>query len=104
MIANYRLTSSRKQENNQMPVMLSIVEDFPDYHCSSKSGVFFYESFITNKNIKFISNKTYDLKNSNGSFSDFWNSNIRNCPFQSSRGVCYKGSWASTKLQNGLLP
>jgi lipid-A-disaccharide synthase len=27
----------------------------------SKSGVFFYESFITNKNIKFISNKTYDL-------------------------------------------
>jgi lipid-A-disaccharide synthase len=26
-----------------------------------KSGVFFYESFITNKNIKFISNKTYDL-------------------------------------------
>jgi lipid-A-disaccharide synthase len=46
-----------------LAVMLSIVEDFPDYQfvAGSKSGVFFYESFITNKNIKFISNKTYDL-------------------------------------------
>jgi lipid-A-disaccharide synthase len=33
-----------------LAVMLSIVEDFPDYQfviAGAKSGVFFYESFIT---------------------------------------------------------
>jgi lipid-A-disaccharide synthase len=61
----------------------------------SKSGVFFYESFITNKNIKFISNKTYDLlKNSNGSFS-FGTATLETALFKVPE-VCYK--------EVGLLP
>jgi lipid-A-disaccharide synthase len=44
--------------------MLSIVNDFPDYQLllAPQVKIFsFYEPFITNTNIKFISNKTYDL-------------------------------------------
>jgi lipid-A-disaccharide synthase len=59
------LPGSRKQEITKMlAVMLSIVEDFPDYQfviAGAQVRSFPFESFITNKNIKFISNKTYDL-------------------------------------------
>jgi lipid-A-disaccharide synthase len=48
-----------------LSIMLSIVNDFPDYQfiiAGAPSQDFsFYEPFITNTNIKFISNKTYDL-------------------------------------------
>jgi lipid-A-disaccharide synthase len=58
-------SGSRKQEITKMLTgMLSIVEDFPDYQfviAGSSQEFSFYENFITNGNIKFISNKTYDL-------------------------------------------
>jgi lipid-A-disaccharide synthase len=45
-----------------LAVMLSIV-DFPDYQfvIAGAQSVFLFMKVITNKNIKFISNKTYDL-------------------------------------------
>ena len=60
------LPGSRKQEIAKMlSVMLSIVDDFDDYQfviAGAPSQEFsFYEQFLTNKNVKFISNKTYDL-------------------------------------------
>jgi lipid-A-disaccharide synthase len=46
-----------------LAVMLSIVEDFPDYQfvAGAPSQEFSFMKVLTNKNIKFISNKTYDL-------------------------------------------
>jgi lipid-A-disaccharide synthase len=52
-----------KEITKMLAVMLSIVEDFPDYQfviAGAPSQEFSF-MFITNKNIKFISNKTYDL-------------------------------------------
>jgi hypothetical protein len=87
------LLCSRQQEQEitkMLTGMLSIVEDFPDYQFviagAPSQNSPYYENFITNGNIKFISNKTYDLlKNSDGSFSYFRHGNIRNRAFQSSR-------------------
>jgi lipid-A-disaccharide synthase len=58
------LPGSRQQEITKMlSVMLSVVNDFPKYQfviAGAPSQDFsFYEKFITNDNIKFISNKTY---------------------------------------------
>ncbi|HSN48449.1 MAG TPA: hypothetical protein VLR29_06775, partial [Flavobacterium sp.] len=60
------LPGSRKQEITKMlSVMLSVVNDFPEYQfviAGAPSQEFsFYEGFITNENIKFVSNKTYPL-------------------------------------------
>jgi lipid-A-disaccharide synthase len=46
--------------------MLTVVDNFPDYQFviagAPSQEYSFYETFITSSNIKFISNKTYDLK------------------------------------------
>ena len=60
------LPGSRKQEISKMlSVMLSIVTDFPDYQFviagAPSQEYHFYEQFLTTKNVKFVSNKTYDL-------------------------------------------
>jgi lipid-A-disaccharide synthase len=60
------LPGSRKQEISKMlSVMLSVVDDFPEYQFviagAPSQEYSFYETFLNNKNIKFISNKTYDL-------------------------------------------
>jgi lipid-A-disaccharide synthase len=48
-----------------LSVMLSVVNDFPAYQfviAGAPSQEFnFYKDFISQENIKFISNKTYDL-------------------------------------------
>ncbi|HQW68819.1 MAG TPA: lipid-A-disaccharide synthase, partial [Flavobacterium sp.] len=60
------LPGSRKQEISKMlSVMLSVVNDFTDYQfviAGAPSQEFeFYQQFLTTQNVKFVSNKTYDL-------------------------------------------
>ena len=60
------LPGSRKQEITKMlSVMLSVVNDFPDYQFviagAPSQEYSFYEPFLKTKNSHFISNKTYDL-------------------------------------------
>jgi lipid-A-disaccharide synthase len=90
-----------------LAVMLSIVEDFPDYQfviAGAQVRSFPFESFITNKNIKFISNKTYDLlKIATAALVTSGTATLE--PFSKfQRSLCYKGSWASYQIAKRLLP
>jgi lipid-A-disaccharide synthase len=87
--------------------MLSIVEDFPDYQfviAGAPSQEFsFYESFITNKNIKFISNKTYDLLKIATAALVTSEQTLETALFKVPEVVCYKGSWASYQIAKRII-
>ena len=60
------LPGSRKQEITKMlSVMLSVVDDYPNYQFviagAPGQEYSFYEQYITNPNVNFVSNKTYNL-------------------------------------------
>ncbi|GGA64827.1 lipid-A-disaccharide synthase [Flavobacterium palustre] len=103
------LPGSRKQEITKMlSVMLSVVDDFPDYQfviAGAPSQEFaFYESFITNKNIKFISNKTYDLlKIAHAALVTSGTATLETALFKVPEVVCYKGSSISYQIAKRII-
>ncbi|RVT73105.1 lipid-A-disaccharide synthase [Flavobacterium sufflavum] len=103
------LPGSRKQEITKMlSVMLSVVDDFPDYQfviAGAPSQEFaFYETFITNKNIKFISNKTYDLlKIAHAALVTSGTATLETALFKIPEVVCYKGSSISYQIAKRII-
>ena len=103
------LPGSRKQEIAKMlSVMLSVVEDFPDYQfviAGAPSQEFsFYESFITNSNIKFVSNKTYDLLQvASAALVTSGTATLETALFKVPEVVCYKGSWISYQIAKRVI-
>ncbi|MBX9886398.1 MAG: lipid-A-disaccharide synthase [Flavobacteriaceae bacterium] len=103
------LPGSRKQEITKMlSIMLSVVDDFPDYHFviagAPSQDYSFYESFITNSNIKFISNKTYDLlKIATAALVTSGTATLETALFKVPEVVCYKGSWASYQIAKRII-
>ncbi len=103
------LPGSRKQEITKMlSVMLSVVNDFPDYQfviAGAPSQEFsFYEDFITHENIKFISNKTYDLlRNAQAALVTSGTATLETALFKVPEVVCYKGSWASYQIAKRII-
>ena len=103
------LPGSRKQEITKMlSVMLSVVNDFPDYQfviAGAPSQEFsFYESFITHENIQFISNKTYDLlRNAEAALVTSGTATLETALFKVPEVVCYKGSWASYQIAKRII-
>ncbi len=103
------LPGSRKQEITKMlSVMLSVVDDFPDYQfviAGAPSQEFsFYEKFITNTNIKFISNKTYALlQNATAALVTSGTATLETALFKVPEVVCYKGSWASYQIAKRII-
>lgn len=103
------LPGSRKQEITKMlSVMLSVVDDFPDYQfviAGAPSQEFaFYETFITNKNIKFISNKTYDLlKNAHAALVTSGTATLETALFKVPEVVCYKGNSISYQIAKRII-
>ena len=103
------LPGSRKQEITKMlAVMLSVVDDFPDYQFviagAPSQDYEFYERFITNKNIKFISNKTYDLlKIATAALVTSGTATLETALFKVPEVVCYKGSWASYQIAKRII-
>ena len=103
------LPGSRKQEITKMlSVMLSVVKDFPDYQfviAGAPSQEFsFYEGFITNENIKFVSNKTYDLlSNAKAALVTSGTATLETALFKVPEVVCYKGSWASYQIAKRII-
>ena len=103
------LPGSRKQEITKMlSLMLSIVQDFPDYQfviAGAPSQEFsFYEKFITNNNIKFISNKTYALlQNATAALVTSGTATLETALFKVPEVVCYKGSWASYQIAKRII-
>ena len=103
------LPGSRKQEISKMlSIMLSVVDDFPEYQfviagapCQEYE---FYKTFLTNENVRFISNKTYDLlSHSHAALVTSGTATLETALFNVPEVVCYKGSWISYQIAKRII-
>lgn len=103
------LPGSRKQEISKMlSVMLSIVDDFSEYQFviagAPSQEYHFYEQFLTNKNVKFISNKTYDLLSvAKAALVTSGTATLETALFKVPEVVCYKGSYISYQIAKRII-
>jgi len=103
------LPGSRKQEITKMlSVMLSVVNDFPDYQFviagAPSQEYSFYAPFLKTKNSHFISNKTYDLLSiSIAALVTSGTATLETALFKVPEVVCYKGSWASYQIARRIV-
>jgi len=103
------LPGSRKQEITKMlSVMLSVAEYFKDYQfvIAGAPGQEdeFYLQFLKNSNVKFISNKTYDLLGfSYAALVTSGTATLETALFKVPEVVCYKGSWASYQIAKRII-
>lgn len=103
------LPGSRKQEISKMlSIMLSVVDEFPEYQfviAGAPSQNFeFYKPFLTKKNVKFISNKTYDLLQvAHAALVTSGTATLETALFKIPQVVCYKGSWVSYQIAKRII-
>ncbi|MGC6432264.1 MAG: lipid-A-disaccharide synthase [Jejuia sp.] len=103
------LPGSRKQEITKMlSVMLSIIDDFPDYQFviggAPSQDFSFYQSIIQDKNVGFISNKTYDLlAESYAALVTSGTATLETALFKVPQVVCYKGSAISYHIAKRII-
>lgn len=103
------LPGSRKQEIAKMlSVMLSVVKDFPAYQfviAGAPSQEYeFYKPFLSNENVKFISNKTYDLlSHAQAALVTSGTATLETALFNVPEVVCYKGSWISYQIAKRII-
>lgn len=103
------LPGSRKQEITKMlSVMLSVVNDFPDYQFviagAPSQEYSFYAPFLKSKNSHFISNRTYDLLSvSTAALVTSGTATLETALFKVPEVVCYKGSWASYQIAKRIV-
>ena len=98
------LPGSRKQEITKMlGVMLSLADEFKDYQFviagAPSQDYEFYKSFIKQNNIKFISNKTYDLLSiSTAALVTSGTATLETALFKVPQVVCYKANAISYQI------
>jgi lipid-A-disaccharide synthase len=103
------LPGSRKQEIAKMlSVMLSVVDDFPAYQFviagAPSQEYSFYQQFLSQKNVKFISNKTYDLLSvARAALVTSGTATLETALFKVPEVVCYKGSWISYQIAKRII-
>ena len=103
------LPGSRKQEIAKMlSVMLSVVADFPAYQFviagAPSQEYAFYEQFLSHQNVKFISNKTYDLLSiAKAALVTSGTATLETALFKVPEVVCYKGSWISYQIAKRII-
>ncbi|MEO0038173.1 MAG: Lipid-A-disaccharide synthase [Bacteroidota bacterium] len=103
------LPGSRKQEISKMlTLMLSVGNDFPDYQFviagAPSQEYSFYETFLRGKNIKFISNETYNLlSHSYAALVTSGTATLETALFKVPEVVCYKGSWLSYQIAKRII-
>ncbi|GAA4238179.1 lipid-A-disaccharide synthase [Postechiella marina] len=103
------LPGSRKQEITKMlSVMLSIINDFSDYQfviAGAPSQDFsFYNTFIKTDQVRFISNKTYDLLSvSTAALVTSGTATLETALFKIPQVVCYKGSNMSYQIAKRII-
>lgn len=98
------LPGSRKQEIKKMlRVMLSVIDDFSEYQFviagAPSQSEEFYQTFIKNSKIKFVSNATYDLLSvADAALVTSGTATLETALFKVPQVVCYKSSWLSYKI------
>lgn len=103
------LPGSRKQEITKMlSVMLSVVNDFPEYQFviagAPGQDDSFYSQFLKNQNVHFIANKTYDLLGiSEAALVTSGTATLETALFKVPEVVCYKGGWISYQIAKRIL-
>jgi lipid-A-disaccharide synthase len=103
------LPGSRKQEITKMlSVMLSITDDFPEYQFviagAPSQDYSFYKPFLHHPNIKFVSNKTYDLlSHAYAALVTSGTATLETALFKVPEVVCYKGGWISYQIAKRVI-
>ncbi|MDV7187665.1 lipid-A-disaccharide synthase [Lutibacter sp. TH_r2] len=103
------LPGSRKQEIQKLlSIMLKMPAKFPDFEfviAGAPSQDFeFYKPFITQNNVQFVSNKTYDLLSiSYAAIVTSGTATLETALFKVPEIVCYKTSWISYQIGKRLI-
>ncbi|WP_419212695.1 lipid-A-disaccharide synthase [Maribacter sp. X9] len=103
------LPGSRKQEVQKMlSVMLSLTQDFPEYEFviagAPSLDKEFYTPFLTDANVKFIQNKTYDLLTiSAAAIVTSGTATLETALFKVPQVVCYKANWISYQIAKRII-
>ena len=103
------LPGSRKQEISKMLTeMLAVVKDFPEYQFviagAPSQEYSFYEQFLNNENVHFISNRTYDLLSvSTAALVTSGTATLETALFKVPEVVCYKGGWISYQIAKRII-
>ncbi len=103
------LPGSRKQEIEKMlSLMLSVVDKFSDYQfviAGAPSQEYeFYKQFLTTENVKFVSNKTYDLLSiSHAALVTSGTATLETALFKVPQIVCYKANKISYEIAKRII-
>jgi lipid-A-disaccharide synthase len=103
------LPGSRKQEIAKMlELMLSVVDDFPEYQfviAGAPSQEYeFYQQFLTNERVHFVSNKTYDLLSvAYAALVTSGTATLETALFKVPEVVCYRGGWISYQIAKRVI-
>tara|TARA_R110001583_G_scaffold163880_2_gene316358 strand:+ start:18951 stop:20057 length:1107 start_codon:yes stop_codon:yes gene_type:complete len=103
------LPGSRKQEIKKMlSIMLKMADKFQAYQFviagAPSQDYDFYEQFMNKENVKFISNKTYDLLSlSYAAIVTSGTATLETALFKIPEIVCYKTSWISYQIGKLLV-
>jgi len=103
------LPGSRKQEVQKMlTLMLSIVDDFPEYEFVIAGAPSlepdFYAPFLDNPNVGFVSNKTYDLLSmSFAAIVTSGTATLETAIFKVPQVVCYRANWLSYQIAKRII-
>lgn len=103
------LPGSRKQEIQKiLEVMVSVADSFPNYQfviagAPSQDKVF-YEPFLTDKQVKLVMNKTYDLLSlSTAALVTSGTATLETALFKVPEVVCYKGGRLSYEIAKRVI-
>lgn len=103
------LPGSREQEIEKMlSLMLSVVNSFPDYQfvIAGAPGLddTFYNSFLSEENIGFVSNQTYGLLSlSYAALVTSGTATLETALFKVPQVVCYRANWLSYHIAKRLI-
>lgn len=103
------LPGSRKQEIKVMlSVMLSVVDDFPDYQFviagAPNQDEAFYRQFIKKENVHLLLNRTYDLLSvSDAALVTSGTATLETALYKVPEVVCYKGSRISYEIAKRVI-
>jgi len=92
-----------KEVNVKLPIMLALVEQFPQFQfvvsVAPALDLSIFEPIIANKNVKLVVNKTYDLlSHSHSAIVTSGTATLETALFKIPQVVCYKGDALSFKI------